>query len=304
MCEPSNCPSEAGAPRVNLSSPRDVRALLEAHGLAPRKRLGQNFLIDRNILRAILEAAALRPDEHVLEVGPGVGVLTEGLLEGGARVTAVELDAGLHALLTQRFAAEPALRLLHGDALELDYAALFAGGISKLVSNLPYGVGTRVVIEAALATPAPERMVVLVQREVAQRFAAAEGSADRGALSIWLQQRYRIELLRAVKPTCFWPKPEVTSAVVRLLRHERHPLQPVEHQRLVALTRHAFGQRRKQLAPLLAQAMLPEQGGAAAVLPLLDACGVKPSARAGELSLTQWCRLAQAWPDALPSRTP
>ncbi len=296
MCTPSNGPSDAAPRHANLTSPREVRSVLAAHGLAPRRKLGQNYLVDRNILHAILDAAELRPDDHVLEVGPGLGALTEGLLERAGRVTAVELDEGLHGLLARRFADEPRLRLLCGDALDLDYGSLFASGVSKLVSNLPYCVGTRVVVEAALAAHPAPMMVVLVQREVARRFAAAEGSAERGALSVWLQQRYRVELLRAVRPGCFWPKPDVTSAVVRLLREEPFALDADEHRRLIDLTRRAFGQRRKQLAPLLSRGLAPEQGGLESVLSLFERCGVQPAARAGDLSLAQWCDLARGWP--------
>lgn len=281
----------------NLTSPRDVRALLDAAGIRPSRRLGQNFLIDRNALEAIVEAAAPEPGERILEVGPGLGVLTEALLERGCRVLAVEKDPALHALLMERWRDEPRLELRLGDALELDYAALFApeGGIRRLISNLPYSVGTRIVVEAAIQAVPPERMVVLVQKEVADRFAARPGTADMGTAGLWLQQAYDVEIVRAVKPSCFLPAPDVTSSIVRMTRHRRFPLSEPVRARLRALSRIAFQHRRKQMATLYrsapdALAADPEQ-----VRARLAARGLPPGARAEELSVADWCALAEAW---------
>ncbi len=279
---------------MNLCSPREIRILLESRG--PCRGLGQNFLADRNILAAILEAAQVTSRDHVLEVGPGLGVLTEGLLQQAGRVTAVEKDVGLHAFLAERWAAEPRLTLLRADVLDLDLAELFRNGVTCLVSNLPYAVGTRVVVDAALLDPPPERMTLLVQLEVAERFAAVPRTPARSALSVWLQQVYDVAVLRRIKPACFWPQPEVVSALVGLRRHARHPLAPLARRRLVAITRLAFQQRRKQMAALFRNAAGDCAADVEALRGALVSCGASPQARAEELGLSQWCALVRNWP--------
>lgn len=286
---------------LNLASPREVREILERRGLRPLRTLGQNFLIDRNILDAIVAAAEPTGADHVLEVGPGLGVLTEALMDKAGHVTAVEMDAGLHAILAERWGVDPRLTLLHGDALELDYAGLFRAGVTCLVSNLPYSVGTRVVVDAAIQPEPPGRMVVLVQREVAERFAAEPGTSDMGTVSVWLRQAYHVEVVRMVKPTCFWPKPDVVSAVVRLRRHGKFPLS--EHQRHVLrdITRIAFQHRRKQLAALFRDAPDPYRADSDAMKAKLHACGASSTARAEELAVAQWCALARGFPEPEPT---
>jgi len=280
---------------MNLASPREIRELLAVHGLRPSRTLGQNFLIDRNILDAIVAAAEISAGDHVLEVGPGLGVLTEELLSRARHVTAVEMDSGLHAILAERWGEDPRLTLIHGDALELDYPALSGRGVTCLVSNLPYSVGTRVVVDAAIQPEPPDRMVVLVQREVAERFVAAPATADMGTVTVWLQQRYDVEIVRKVKPTCFWPKPEVVSAVVRMRRHERFPLSEPQRTLLRDLTRIAYQHRRKQMASLFREAPESCTADPETVKQRLRDCGAEPTARAEELSVPQWCSLAQRW---------
>lgn len=278
----------------NLTSPKELQAILAAHGIQPSRRLGQNFLIDRHVLEFIVEAARLQPGDHVLEVGPGAGVLTQELLARGCHVLAVEKDAGLHALLAERWASEPLLDLRLGDALELDYAAVFAPDAARLlVSNLPYSVGTRVVVEAAIQETPPERMVVLVQKEVAERFVAKPGTADMGTAGVWLQQVYDVEIVRLVKPSCFWPAPDVTSAIVRMERHARLPLDVAERARLRALTRIAFQHRRKQMAPLFRNAPVDLAATPDEMRAQLRALGLPENARAEELSVEQWCALTR-----------
>lgn len=280
---------------MNLASPRDIRELLEARGLRPSRALGQNFLIDRNILDAIVEAAEVGSADHVLEVGPGLGVLTEALLARARHVTAVEKDAGLHAILAERWGAEPRLTLIHGDALDLDHAALLASGVTCMVSNLPYSVGTRVIVDAATQADPPDRMVVLVQREVAERFVAGPSTSDMGTVSVWLQQAYTAELVRLVKPTCFWPKPDVVSAVVRLRRHAAYPMTEPRRHLLRELTRIAFQHRRKQMATLFRDSPAPFGAAPDVVRARLVGCGVPATARAEELTVAQWCVLAREW---------
>lgn len=279
----------------NLTAPSEIQAILAARGLRPNHAFGQNFLIDRHVLDFIVEAAALSPGDRVLEVGPGLGALTQELMERGARVLAVEKDEGLHAILADRWGADPRLELRLGDAMELDYSAVFAPDACRyLVSNLPYSVGTRVVVEAAIQPAPPERIVVLVQKEVAERFVARPRTADMGTVSVWLQQVYDIDIVRLVKPTCFWPPPEVTSAIVRMRRHHRLPLVEEGRARLRALTRIAFQHRRKQMASLFRTAPDGLAASPETMRARLAALGLPPTARAEELAVEQWCRLAES----------
>lgn len=273
---------------MNRTAPSDVRAWCQARGFHPNKTLGQNFLIDRNILEAILDEAGAREGARVLEVGPGLGVLTEGLLRRGARVTALEKDPALAAWLRESLCAEfpAALELLEGDALEADWGALLARGYDAFASNLPYSVGTRILMELLAHADAPARLVMLVQREVADRLAAPPGTPARGTASVWAQLDYDVRVARLVKPACFWPPPEVTSAVVTMTRHARPTLGPAGKAFLRALAKHLFTQRRKQLGAVLRKSPEPFRA--------LDpaAAGIDPTRRAETLTLAEWEALA------------
>ncbi|MEI6211615.1 MAG: 16S rRNA (adenine(1518)-N(6)/adenine(1519)-N(6))-dimethyltransferase RsmA [bacterium] len=280
---------------LNLTSPAQVREWCVLHDFHPNRTLGQNFLIDRNILEAIVDAAGVRPGQRILEIGPGLGVVTAELLCRGARVTAIEKDHRLAARLAEVFGSEPGLQLIAADALEVDLDALLAEPFDALVSNLPYSVGTRILLEIAMHVPAPPVLTVTVQLEVAERFAAGPGEEARGQTGVWLQRLYDVELVRGIKPTCFWPKPEVSSALVRLTRHDRHALSPEESARYLALTKYAFMHRRKQLAASLRNAPDGLQLETAVAQELLVACGADPRVRAEDLDVTQWCALVRAW---------
>ncbi len=273
---------------MNRTSPSDVRAWCLARGFHPNKTLGQNFLIDRNILEAILDETGAGAGSRVLEVGPGLGVLTEGLLLRGARVTALEKDPALAAWLRESLckAFPGALALLEGDALEADWGALLAQGFDAFASNLPYSVGTRILMELLGHADAPARLVMLVQHEVADRLAAPPGSPARGTASVWAQLDYDVRVARLVKPACFWPPPEVTSAVVTMTRHGRSTLGPAGKAFLRALVKQAFTQRRKQLGTVLRKSPEPFRA--------LDpaAAGIDPTRRAETLALAEWEALA------------
>ena len=279
---------------VNFCSPREVGDLLRERGIRPSKALGQNFLVDRNVLARIVEAAAVPPGAHVLEVGAGLGVLTAELLAAGARVTAVEKDESLWPVLEERFGGRDGFSLVEGDALELDWDALLGApdGPRHLVSNLPYSVGSRVVVDAACCAAPPETMTLLLQKEVGDRFAAPAGSPARGAASVWLQRLYDVRAVRDVPPGCFLPRPEVTSVVLSLRLHGRHPLDRAAADSFRALVKEAFLHRRKQLA----SAMRGAGGGFARdpdfVRAALAAAGASGTARAEELSVEQWLLLA------------
>jgi 16S rRNA (adenine1518-N6/adenine1519-N6)-dimethyltransferase len=280
---------------MNLTSPREVVAMLSAHNVRPNKVLGQNFLIDRNILDIIVATAELGPDVNVLEVGAGLGVLTEALMKAAGHVTSVEKDAGLYGILKERWGSDGRLTLVLGDALEVDLAEILAAGTTRLVSNLPYSVGVRVVVDAATCETPPDVMVVLLQKEVGERFAASPGTADMGAVTVWLQQRYDVTLVKSVKPSCFYPSPEVTSVVIKLKRHERYPLDGASRRKLMGLTKAAFLHRRKQMASIMRDAGAGLVRDAGFTRAALASLGASETARPEELSVAQWIELASRW---------
>ena len=236
---------------MNLTSPSQVKAWCIDHGFHPNKVLGQNFLVDRNALEAIVDAAALPPGANVLEIGPGLGVLTEEMLRRGFAVTAIEKDPVLAERLAEALGNPPNLNVRAGDALDFIKEGS-CDGFPALVSNLPYQAGTRIMLELAQRTAgAPETAVVLVQTEVAERLAAGPGSKARGLAGVWVQLDYDVQLVRAVKATCFWPRPEVGSTVVRLTRHHRNDARtPDWRARFRQITKQAFEHRRKQLGAI------------------------------------------------------
>ena len=279
---------------MNLTSPSQVKDWCIRNGFHPSRALGQNFLIDRNILEAILDAAGVASGQRVLEVGPGLGVLTEALLERGATVTAVEKDTRLASRLATALGSPQALRVLEADALELDLNAVLGTGFDVCVSNLPYSVGTRILLDLALHPLAPPRFTVLVQTEVAERLAAGPDCAARGCAGVWLQREYDVTRVRAVKATCFWPQPEVGSTVVRLDRRacDLTDAERTWHQELV---RHAFLHRRKQLGAWLRRAPAPVGRDEATLARLLAEAGVDPARRAEQLDNAAWQALARAF---------
>jgi 16S rRNA (adenine1518-N6/adenine1519-N6)-dimethyltransferase len=229
----------------------EMRQILADHGLQLTRSLGQSFLHDGNQLRRIVAQAELQPTDTVLEIGPGLGPLTELLLPAAARVVAIEKDARLFGFLAVRFATQPKLELIHADALERLRAAPAAWDGWKLVANLPYSVASPILVELALATRVPERCIVTVQLEVARRLAASPGTKDYGVLSLLVQQRYAPAGLFRIPATCFLPAPEVESACITLERRPANLLDDTERRRFVRLVRRAFSERRKMMFKLL-----------------------------------------------------
>lgn len=259
--------------------PSDVRALLERLDFKPRRALGQNFLIDANIQRIIVDTAEVCRADEVLEIGPGLGVLTGPLLAWAARVVAIEKDPRLFAYLKEAFGERPELELLCADALECDLQSILASGINKVVSNLPYSTGTRILLELCRSPHRPRLLVVTLQLEVAERLAAAPATPAYGLASVMVQLDYRVSLARRVPRTCFYPVPQVDSAVVVLERQTRPA--PVRNETaLLALLRHCFEHRRKQLGHLLKTAAgLPD-------------CGFDLRRRPETLSPAEWIALS------------
>lgn len=279
---------------MKLTSPTQVKRWCIENGFHPNKTLGQNFLVDLNILNMITDASGIGAGDRVLEIGPGLGVLTEALLRRGARVTAVEKDGRLAGRLAAALGSPAGLDVIEADALSLDLDAFLASGYDACVSNLPYSVGTRILLELALHPAAPRRFVVLVQSEVAERFRAGPGSEQRGQSGVWLQLDYDVTVMREVKASCFWPKPEVGSAIVRLDRHGCG-LSGSERQWFFDLTRHAFMHRRKQIGTLLRKAPEPLVCGDELLARVLADAGVDPRDRPERLTGAQWQDLSRAY---------
>jgi 16S rRNA (adenine1518-N6/adenine1519-N6)-dimethyltransferase len=288
-------------------SPREVRALLDEHGLAPSRALGQNFVADPNTVRRIARLAEVGPGDRVVEVGPGLGSLTLALAETGASVTAVELDR--HLLPVLRQVVEPAgVRVVQGDAMNLDWDAVLgspAGGADagvdtgsdsgtddaagdgrpwSLVANLPYNIATPLVLDLLAGVPAIRRMLVMVQREVGERLAAGVGDKAYGIPSVKAAYWAEASLVGRVPPTVFVPQPRVESVLVRLVRRDRPPVD-ADPEPLFRLVNAGFNQRRKMLRRSLAGLVDPE---------CFAAAGVRPEARAEELTLADWARLVTA----------
>lgn len=274
---------------VRLLGPAEVRELAGRLALQPTKRLGQNFVIDHNTVRRIVEAADVRPGERVVEVGPGLGSLTLGLIEAGAAVTAVEIDPRLAAALPATAAAmgapDGSLEVVAADALRV---ASLPGAPTALVANLPYNVSVPVLLHFLEAFPGIERALVMVQAEVGQRLAAAPGSKTYGAPSAKAAWWADVRLAGAVPRQIFWPVPNVDSVLVRLDRHS--PLGDDElRRRVFELVDAAFGQRRK----MLRQSLAPVLGDRTA--PVLAASGVDATARGERLTIADFLAIAVAW---------
>jgi 16S rRNA (adenine1518-N6/adenine1519-N6)-dimethyltransferase len=273
-------------------TPSDTRDLLTKLGHQPKRFLGQNFLVDGNIVRKSIELAEVSAGDRLVEIGPGLGTLTTALLETGAQVWAVEKDSTLHAHLAETLVPKfsPRFHLTEGDAVELPLAALpseqAAEGF-KIVANLPYAISTP-WMDAVLSGPLPSKMVLMLQQEAAQRYAAKPGTKQFSAISIFLQAAYDIAPGHKVSAACFHPRPDIESYLFHLV------LKPAPHvfdAQTKNLIRLFFQQRRKQIGALLRE-RLPD--GGAAWLEQLSAAGHGPKSRAEEIPLELWLRFTPA----------
>ncbi|QOJ18449.1 MAG: ribosomal RNA small subunit methyltransferase A [Phycisphaeraceae bacterium] len=252
----------------------DIRAMLAARGITPKHRLGQNFLHDQNLIRKLIDAAGVAAGELVLEVGPGTGALTEAMLERGLTVVAVELDADMVAIIRERLARHlgGSLTLIEGDCLDGKYAlnpaiaAALAGRSFTLVANLPYNAATPLMMNLLVDHPECRALFITIQKEVAERLVAKPGTKQYGPLAIMAQMLAAVEVIATLPPTCFWPAPEVTSAMVGVRRRgEEKPsavshqppvepgatLTPDEARSLSKFVTGLFTKRRKQLGTIL-----------------------------------------------------
>ncbi len=270
-------------------SPSATRELLAKLGHQPKRFLGQNFLVDGNIVRKSIELAGVRPGEAVVEIGPGLGTLTSALLAAGAEVWAVEKDRNLHLHLEESLlpASAGRLHLLEGDAVEHPLAGLDATRARlgfKVVANLPYAISTP-WMDAVLSGPLPERMVLMLQQEAAQRYAARPGGKQFGAISVFLQAAYDVAPGHKVDASCFYPKPDIESYLLHLVRApEPHVFPPA----VKTVIRACFQQRRKQVGGLL-RGLLPDRGEAWLVQ--LAAAGLSGQTRAEAIPVELWRQL-------------
>ncbi len=279
-----------------VTRPRLIKTLLADRGLRPNRGLGQNFLVDDAIRDEVLRAAGAVAGEHVLEIGPGLGALTEALLAAGVRVTAVEKDRGLAAILAKRLGDSPGFSLTCQDALDFEASDWFRNDIRSVISNLPYASGTRILVELLEADPGPSRMALTLQLDVARRLTSPTGTRDYGLLTVLGQQDFAVEIRRVLHPGSFWPQPKVRSALL-LLARRAEPLVPLRDRALFkVLVRHAFSQRRKQMQTIVRRTPgIPGWPDESIWQEIFHAAGVDPVWRPERISPERWARLANAF---------
>lgn len=262
----------------------EIDATLREIRVSPVKTLGQNFLHDQNLARWIVDKAELTAEDYVVEIGPGLGALTQFALDSGARVLAIEKDRRLADFLRKRFATHR-LEILHADALDFDVRRLFAQPRVKLLGNLPYYISSQLLLKFTKYPSPISLWLLMLQKEMARRISAAPGTRDYGALTLIVQLHYRVEYLRTVPASVFLPQPDVDSAFVRLSPRAPDELADYDAEAFPRVVRRGFSQRRKQLRNLLRDE-IPAWSEAA------SAIGFDPRARAEELALEQWIALS------------
>jgi 16S rRNA (adenine1518-N6/adenine1519-N6)-dimethyltransferase len=274
----------------------EIRTTLQKIRVSPVKTLGQNFLHDQNLARWIVNQADIIPDDYLVEIGPGLGALTKLALEKGANVLAIEKDTRLANFLRERL-NHPRLEVLNKDALKFDPRVLFSHRRVKLLGNFPYNISSALLLKF-LAYPSPISLwLCMLQKEMARRLSASPSTRDYGSLTLHVQLRYRVQYLRTIPATVFFPRPEVDSALVRIVPREPLELPARDDELLTKLIRSGFSQRRKQLKKLLGLRVINWDHAASTL-------NFDPKARAEKLSLHQWIGLANyiappAHPDAV-----
>ena len=283
-----------------LTSPKEVRALLESLGHRPNKGLGQNYLIDANILDIIANTADIQPDEHVLEIGPGLGALTERIIPKAKSVTCIEKDPTMVKYLKSRFEssmrfqpmdhgqdARATFSLIESDALDVNLNALFAGGITKVAANLPYSVASRLMVDIAECEHRPVLMSLTIQKEVADRLCSPAGDKHYGVLSVLTGVFYENKLVKKISPTCFLPPPKVWSAVVKMARRDVPVVSMDEYPLFKQLVKSCFSQRRKQIGTIL------KKMGVSPVDDILFDAGIDHAERPERIEIERWAELAR-----------
>lgn len=265
---------------------RQATELLEAYGAAPSRALGQNFVVDPNTVRRIARLAQVGAGDRVLEIGPGLGSLTRALVETGASVVALELDRFVLPILVQEV-VPLGVRVVEGDAMTADWPELLQGEPHVLVANLPYNISVPLICDLLDQQPLINRMLVMVQKEVAERLAGRPRTKAYGGVSVKVAYWGTARIVGHVPPTVFLPQPKVDSALVSIVRHGQPAVDPsiASHADLFELVQTGFGKRRKMLRGSLAELVVPDDFAAA---------GVAPEARPEELDVHAWGRLAAA----------
>ena len=261
----------------------DASRQLEGAGLRAKRALGQNFVVDPNTVRKIARLANIEGHGHVVEIGAGLGCLTLALAETDAEVTAVEVDDALIPLLTENVGDLSNVRIVHADAMKIRWDDLLSNGENwALVANLPYNVATPLVADILDFVPHVQRMLVMVQKEVGERFCASPSTEAYGALSVKVAFYATARIVGLVPASVFLPKPNVESALVEIVRHSSPLDSTVNPQQLFSLVKMGFAKRRKMLRGAMAGRVTPEQ---------FEAAGILPTARAEELTVNDWIRL-------------
>ncbi len=280
-----------------LSNPQKTIEVIRKHGFDFQKKFGQNFLIDPHVLDKIIAAAEITKDDFVLEIGPGIGTMTQALAEAAREVTAVEIDRKLIPILQETLADYTNVTILNQDVLKTDIAAIAreknGGQPIKVVANLPYYITTPIIMGLLESQVPVDNITVMVQKEVAQRMQAEPGTKDYGALSLAVQYYAQPYLAANVPPNCFIPRPNVGSAVIRLTRYPKPPVQVKDERLMFALIRASFNQRRKTLLNGLKNA--PELSlGREEILRAFEQTGLSENVRGETLTLAQFAALSDA----------
>lgn len=273
---------------MELTRPSELKALLERHGLQLSRRFGQHFLVDRNHLEKIVAAAALTHDDTVLEIGPGAGVLTRELAARAGAVVSIELDRNLPPVLAEVMAEFDNWRLIEADALKYDWSTL---GATKVVANIPYNITSPLLVRMLEQRPPFASITLLVQKEVADRAKATPDSDAYGSLSVFMQFYAAVFVPALVPRGAFFPPPKVDSAILHLVPHPQPPVDVPSPEAFFAVSRAAFGQRRKVLLGALSHGMDRPRDQ---ILAALEATGVDPQRRAETLHLEEIAALARA----------
>lgn len=279
----------------HLGNPTNTREIIDKYGFMFQKRFGQNFLIDGNVVEKIVREAGVTKEDFVLEIGPGIGTMTQLLCENAREVAAVEIDTNLIPILKETLAPYDNVTVINEDILKVDIPALAqeknGGRPIKVVANLPYYITTPIIMGLFESHVPIDSITIMVQREVADRMQVGPGTKDYGALSLAVQYYAKPEIVLNVPPTCFMPRPNVGSAVIRLKKHETCPVQVDDAEFMFRLIRASFNQRRKTLANGLSNSSeltLSKEKIAEAI----ESLGVSPSIRGEALTLEQFAQLA------------
>jgi len=270
----------------NLSSKAHIRGILARHEIFPKKNYGQNFLVDGHVLERIMTAADLSADDAVIEIGPGLGVLTAEAASRAGFVTAIEIDSRLIPILQENLINFDNIRIINQDILKTDIAEFIEPGKSvKILANLPYYITTPIIFQLLESQIPIKSMIIMVQREVARRMMASPKSKDYSALTVNLAYYAKCSLVANVPSNCFFPRPDVDSAVIKLDIHENPPIDTNNSANLFATIRAAFSMRRKTLENCLSHGLgISKTAAAAAIL----SAGFSPTIRGEEMSLEDY----------------